>query len=117
MAAARRELVEETGLDSAAVLDLSVPVTRDFWWNGKRYVGAESFFKAHFDEEQPVLVRTGLLADEQVNFHEHAWVASSDLDSLPDRMEPPQLPAVIAALVPNGPWRDLDALTNERSSG
>lgn len=102
LAAARRELVEETGLDPAAVLDRSVPVQRDVRWNGKRYVGPERFFVAHFAEDQPALSRTGLLAEEQVNLHGYAWVALSDLDSLPDRIEPPQLRAVIAALVPDG---------------
>ncbi|MFM9700989.1 NUDIX hydrolase [Streptomyces europaeiscabiei] len=107
LTAARRELAEETGLDPAAVLDRSVPVERDVWWNGKRYVGPEHFFVAYFAEEQPALVRTGLLPDERANLHKYAWVAWSDLDSLPDRIEPPQLSAVLAALVPEGPWRDL----------
>lgn len=103
--AARRELVEETGLDPAAVVDRSVPVVRDVRWNGKRYVGAEDFFVACFAEERPALVRTGLLAEEQANLHEYAWMAWSELDSLSDRLEPPQLAAVLAALVPDGPWR------------
>jgi 8-oxo-dGTP pyrophosphatase MutT (NUDIX family) len=106
LAAARRELIEETGLDPGAVLDRSVPVERDFRWNGKRYVGPEHFFVARFAEEQPALVRTGLLADEQANLHEYAWVALADLNSLPDPIEPPQLRAVLAALVPDGPWRE-----------
>ncbi|MFH8568241.1 NUDIX hydrolase [Streptomyces sp. NPDC017993] len=103
--AARRELVEETGLPPDAVVDRSVPVERDVRWNGKRYVGQERFFVAHFVEEQPALVRTGLLPDEQANLDTHAWVVWSDLDSLPDPVEPPQLPAVLGALAPDGPWR------------
>lgn len=105
--AARRELVEETGLDPAAVVDRSVLAERDVQWNGKRYIGPEYFFVAYFAEERPALARTGLLADEQASLHESAWVAWSELDSLPDRLEPPQLAAVLAALVPDGPWRDL----------
>ncbi|WP_344388301.1 NUDIX hydrolase [Streptomyces vastus] len=107
LTAARRELAEETGLNPAAVLDRSVPVDRDVRWNGKRYVGQEHFFVAHFAEDQPELVRTGLLPDEQANLHGHAWIAWPDLDSLPDRLEPPQLPTVLRALVPEGPWRDV----------
>ncbi|MEV8017386.1 NUDIX domain-containing protein [Streptomyces sp. NPDC086554] len=106
--AARRELAEETGLDPAAVLDRSVPVDRDVQWNGKRYIGTEHFFVAQFADEQPSLVRTGLLPDEQVNLDTHAWIAWSDLSSLPDPVEPPQLPAVLGTLVPDGPWRDRD---------
>ena len=94
LAAARRELFEETGLDPATVLDHSVPVERDVRWNGKRYVGPEHFFLARFAEEQPALTRAGLLADEQPNLDAYAWLTHSDLDSLPDRIEPPQLRAV-----------------------
>lgn len=101
--AARRELHEETGLDPAAVVDRSVLVDRDVRWNGFRYVGPEHFFVAHFAEERPAVVRTGLLPDEQVTLHEYAWI--SDLDSLTDRLQPPRLVAVLAALVPDGPWR------------
>lgn len=107
LATARRELAEETGLDPAAVLDRSVPVERDVRWNGKRYVGQEHFFVACFAEDRPELVQTGLLPDERANLDEYAWVAWPDLDSLPDRIEPPQLPAVLAALAPEGPWHDL----------
>ena len=105
--AARRELAEETGLDPAAVRDRSVPVERDVLWNGKRYIGLEHFFVAHFTEERPALRPTGLLPDEQVNLHAHAWVAWSDLNRLVDRIEPPALTFVLAALAPDGPWRGL----------
>lgn len=106
LTAARRELAEETGLDPAAVRDRSVSVPRDIRWNGKRYAGPEDFFVAHFAEERPTLSPAGLLPDEQVNFHGHAWVKWSDLNTLPDRIEPPSLLSVLAALVPDGPWRD-----------
>lgn len=105
LAAARRELVEETGLDPGAVLERSVPVERNARWKGVRYVGAEDFFVARFVEERPSLTRAGLLPDEQVNLDSHAWVLWSDLDSLPDPIEPPQLLAVLRGLAPKGPWR------------
>ena len=85
LAAARRELAEETGLDPAAVLDRSVPVDRDVRWNGKRYVGTELFFLAHFTAEQPPLLRTGLLPEERASLHSHTWTKRSALKSLPDR--------------------------------
>ncbi|MER5304238.1 NUDIX hydrolase [Streptomyces lasiicapitis] len=108
LAAARRELAEETGLDPAAVLDRSVPVDRDVRWNGKQYTGTEHFFVAQFTDEQPSLVRTGLLPDEQANLDTHAWMVWSDLGSLADPVEPPQLLAVLDALVPDGPWLDRE---------
>ncbi|MFH8370613.1 NUDIX hydrolase [Streptomyces sp. NPDC018031] len=104
LAAARRELAEETGLDPAAVHDRSVPVDRDVRWNGKRYVGTEHFFIARFADRKPSVVRTGLLPDEQTNLDGHAWIAWPDLGSLPDPVEPPQLRSVLGALVPDGPW-------------
>jgi len=64
--------------------------------------GVGALFLACFTDEQPALARTGLLADEQINLHEYAWVTLSDLDSLPDRIEPPQMQAVIAALLARG---------------
>jgi 8-oxo-dGTP pyrophosphatase MutT (NUDIX family) len=106
--AARRELVEETGLDPGAITGRHVDVERDVRWNGARYVGTEQFFLAHFDVEQPALVRTGLLPDEQQNLQGHAWVAPDELGALPDRLEPPGLAAVVAALLAadgDGPWR------------
>jgi 8-oxo-dGTP pyrophosphatase MutT (NUDIX family) len=109
LAAARRELSEETGLDPAAVLDRSVPVERDTWWNGRRHAGLEHFFVARFDQERPVPVRTGLLPDEQANLQEYAWVAWSDLGTLAGRLEPPQLPAVLATLLPDCPRSDRRA--------
>ncbi len=102
--AARRELLEETGLDPGAVLDRSVPVERDVRWKGRRYVGPEHFFVAYFAADRPSLTRTGLLPDEQVELHSHAWVSWSDLTSLSDPVEPPQLLTVLCALQPDGPW-------------
>ncbi|GAA1369427.1 NUDIX domain-containing protein [Streptomyces beijiangensis] len=102
--AARRELAEETGLDPATVLDRSVPVGRDVRWNGRRYIGTEQFFVAQFADERPTLVRTGLSAGELASLDTHWWIAWSDLDSLPDPVEPPRLLSVLAALMPDGPW-------------
>lgn len=104
LAAARRELAEETGLDPAAVQDRSVPVERDLWWNGTHFAGPEHFFLARFDAERPAVVRTGLLPDEQDNLDTHAWVGWSEVPALPDRLEPPHLLQVLAVLAPDGPW-------------
>ncbi|MEU3896645.1 NUDIX domain-containing protein [Streptomyces sp. NPDC045251] len=105
LVAARRELVEETGLDPTAVVEPSVLVDRDVRWNGRRYIGTEHFFVAQYADEEPSLVRTGLLPEEQASLGSHAWIAWWDLDSLSDPVEPPQLLTVLDALVPDGPWR------------
>ena len=100
--AARRELVEETGLDPDAVGEEWVTVERDLLWNGRHFVGAESFFLARFPEAAPALGRDGLLPDEQENLQGYAWVPLGELESLPDKLEPPSLAAVIAVLTEAG---------------
>ncbi|MFF8827790.1 NUDIX hydrolase [Streptomyces sp. NPDC015131] len=106
LVAARRELAEETGLDPAAVQDRSVLVGRDVWWKGKRRIGTERFFLARFGADRPPVVRTGLLPHEQATLGTHAWVPWPELGDLPDPLEPPRLLAVLAELLPDGPWRD-----------
>lgn len=104
--AARRELSEETGLDPAAIIDRPVTVSRDVVWNGKRFVGPEAFFLARFEAHQPQISLGGLLADEQQNLRGHAWLARNDLAGLAERLEPPELTAVVALFDPDGPWLD-----------
>ena len=58
--AARRELTEETGLDADAIMETPVVVPRDTVWNGKRFIGPETFFVAHFALTEPPLSRLGL---------------------------------------------------------
>ena len=94
--AARRELVEETGLDPAAVGDRHVTVQRDFVWKGRRYLGAEEFFLARFTGDEPAVSRDGLLDYEQQDLLGHAWVPRADLPALAG-LQPPELPALIAS--------------------
>jgi len=107
--AARRELVEETGLDPNAIIDRPVTVHRDTKWNGRRLIGPEPFYLARYPGTEPGLSRAGLLADEQANLRGHAWLSPGELAGLPDRVEPPSLAAVIGALDPYGPWASPDA--------
>ncbi len=90
--AARRELVEETGLDPSLIVGPPVMVPRDTKWNGRRYIGDEAFFLARVAAEAPALSRVGLMADERVNLIETAWVAPADIGSLADPLEPPTPP-------------------------
>ncbi|MEU6824428.1 hypothetical protein ABZ921_27670 [Streptomyces atriruber] len=83
-------------------------VDRDVHWNGERYTGTEHFFAAHFPTDRPPLSRTGLLPDEQTSLDTHTWITWSDLPTLQDPVEPPQLLEILDALAPEGPWRDRD---------
>jgi 8-oxo-dGTP pyrophosphatase MutT (NUDIX family) len=107
--AARRELVEETGLDPAAIGTASVDVGRDTVWNGRRLVGPEPFFLARFADPVPAIGRDGLMADERVNLRGHAWFSPTDLSTLDERLEPPELATVIARLDPAGPWAPTES--------
>ena len=96
--AARRELVEETGLDPSSIVDSQIVVQRDTVWNGKHFVGPEPFFLARFAGDSPPLGRDGLMPDEQVNLTGHAWLPVAQLSDVDGRLEPPELADVINAL-------------------
>ena len=104
LAAARRELIEETGLDPSTVVDGSVVVPRDSTWDGRRIVGREDYFVARYGEERPQLSRAGLLEDEQQNLTGYDWVGPDELAHLNGRLEPPSLASAIAQLSPGGSW-------------
>jgi 8-oxo-dGTP pyrophosphatase MutT (NUDIX family) len=93
--AARRELAEETGLDPAAIGPRYREVQRDTVWKGIHFVGPEQFFTASFPTSRPPVAREGLLPYEQSELITHAWVSPADLAELPDRLEPPSLPALL----------------------
>lgn len=98
LAAARRELAEETGLDPDAVLDQSVPVERDFHWNGRRFAGREHFFVAYFSGDEPALTRGGLRVDEQANLDTYVWATVDEIAELSDPVEPPGLGDILDSL-------------------
>ncbi len=102
--AARRELIEETGLDPAAIAPASIVVSRDSIWNGARFIGQEPFFLARFAVDAPTVDPAGMMPDEIPELLGHAWLTPADVRLLPDRLEPPTLFEVIAALDPTGPW-------------
>jgi 8-oxo-dGTP diphosphatase len=95
--AARRELLEETGL----VVDLdegrAVEVERDFEWCGSRIVGPERFYGTVVDGAAAV-VTAGFTASEVSTFAGSVWVLVDELRGLPGAVEPPELGAVVEAL-------------------
>ena len=97
LAAARRELAEETGLDPAPVRGPSVTVPRDFRWKGRQFTGPEEFFLARYPTAQPELDRAALTDDERETLAGHAWLTPAELAALPG-VQPPDLPAIIRRL-------------------
>ncbi|MEO3811904.1 NUDIX domain-containing protein [Sphaerisporangium sp. B11E5] len=98
LAAARRELTEETGLPGEAVLDTWIPVPRDFHWLGVHYVKVEPFYLARFaavPEAAPVV----LTAEESETCLGSAWLSSAEIAALPDPVKPPDVVEIAAELV------------------
>ena len=95
VAAARRELGEETGLPADAVLDRPVRVRRDFHWLGVRYVTDEWFYLARFAAGRPEVDPGELTEEEREAYLGYAWVA---VDELPAGVEPPELAGVVESL-------------------
>jgi 8-oxo-dGTP pyrophosphatase MutT (NUDIX family) len=102
--AARRELLEETGVAGSCVQDRHLIVERDLYWNNQHYVAPEAFYLATSDQDAPPLSRAGLLAYEAGPLLEQAWLSWDEILALPDQVEPPQLAAILTALAPDGPW-------------
>ncbi|GLY00586.1 MULTISPECIES: NUDIX domain-containing protein [Actinoplanes] len=88
---ARRELMEETGLDPGAILPGYVEVHRDSVWKGRRMTGPEQFFRARFATSRPLVVKDGLLEYEVSELRAVAWVDPAELAALTDPVEPPGL--------------------------
>jgi 8-oxo-dGTP diphosphatase len=94
LAAARRELHEETGLDPAVVTLHSTRVPRDLHWAGQHIVTTETFFLAR-------LPTAALPGPAALTEGEQSWLLDQAFfppSALPPFLEPPTLPAVITAL-------------------
>lgn len=94
--AARRELHEETGLPGSAVLDISVPVARDFRWLGKHYVTVEPFFLARFSGT-PEVAPADFTPIESDTYSGYGWFTLAEIADL-SPVEPPRLLTALAEL-------------------
>ncbi|GHH66505.1 DNA mismatch repair protein MutT [Streptosporangium violaceochromogenes] len=99
--AARRELTEETGLPGEAVLDHWVAVHREFDWRGVHYVTTERFYLARF-ERRPEVAPGGFTPEENDTYLGHGWFSPGEMGGLPDAVEPPGLPEVVARIARPG---------------
>jgi 8-oxo-dGTP pyrophosphatase MutT (NUDIX family) len=98
IAAARRELFEETGLPGDAVTDRFVLVHRRFRWLGVTYARIEPFFLAPFTTTSPAVRPAALTIEEAGSLVGHAWLSREQIGALPEAVEPPDLLTILARL-------------------
>jgi 8-oxo-dGTP pyrophosphatase MutT (NUDIX family) len=103
--AARREVLEETGIAITTVPGRRVVVHRDTAWRGRRYTGDEPFLLARLPAAEPVRP-TALTAAEDGALLEGRWLTWAEVLALTDAVEPPTLRDALSALDPTGPWHD-----------
>jgi 8-oxo-dGTP pyrophosphatase MutT (NUDIX family) len=94
IAAARRELTEETGLPAEAVHERSIVVQRNFRWNGQRFSGPETFFLGRVPDAD-VPGATGLTEDEDGAMMGYHWFTRAELATWREPLEPPELHAIL----------------------
>ena len=97
IAAARRELYEETGLPADAVLEHNIVVQRDFRWNGYHFQGPETFFLGRVAAAD-VPGAQGLTDGEAGALLGYGWFARDELAACTDPLQPPELPAILDEL-------------------
>lgn len=101
--AACRELTEETGLPGEAVTTVRTGVYRDFRWNGRRYVGVETFFLGRVTDPGAT-VAPALTAEERGALLEQRWLSWPEITTLTEPVTPEELGDVLTRLDPTGPW-------------
>jgi 8-oxo-dGTP diphosphatase len=100
--AARRELVEETGLSGSAIVDAPIAhVERDWMWAGRHLVGVEPFFIARVRDTS--VAPRGLTEEERTTLLGHHWWTPEELRERTTPVEPPELLALLAHHV-GGRW-------------
>src|SRR3954447_10106568 len=86
--AALREWREEPGLPLPEIVSGPTLVARDAFWGGGRVVADEWFFLARPAAGSSDASPPALTAQEQVELLGREWVATADLDALPDPVTP-----------------------------
>jgi 8-oxo-dGTP pyrophosphatase MutT (NUDIX family) len=94
--AARRELIEDTGLPGDLIEPRPVEIARTFRWNGRDHEHTEWFYLARIPKTE--VRAAGLRPDERDNLLGYRWFSVEELRLSSERIEPIQLLDVIADL-------------------
>ena len=94
--AARRELIEETGLPGGLIEPRPVEIARAFRWNGRDHEHTEWFYLARIPKTD--VGPAGLQPDEGDNFLGYQWFGLDEIRSSRERIEPIQLLEIVTDL-------------------
>jgi 8-oxo-dGTP pyrophosphatase MutT (NUDIX family) len=99
-AAARREVLEETGLRDFTLGPCVWLRDFEYTWRGRRHRQLEHIFAAHVDDFVPRL--DGFESYELDLLPEHRWWSVDEIEASPDRFGPRRLGALLRELLANG---------------
>jgi ADP-ribose pyrophosphatase YjhB (NUDIX family) len=101
VAAARREVREETGFELGEVGPEVWRRQHEYTWRGVGYDQRERWFMARVEAFAPSL--DGLSSDEAVDLLEWRWWSSAELAATEDELVPRALASLYAELLRDGP--------------
>ncbi|ONI84281.1 hypothetical protein ALI144C_15795 [Actinosynnema sp. ALI-1.44] len=113
-AAARREVLEETGLLDIELDADSFPLRRDYVWRGNWFRSHEEFFVARVGADHAT-TEPALTESEVETLLDVRWWTWPELLGSTERIEPAEIVPVLRHLAPDGPWRAVTRVSEASS--